>query len=434
MLENCLKNNNETMISNPNISLFKNVLKNSFTSSKTTSNPINKLPLINLNHNKINPEILKNRKLNPKFLISKDQKLLKYYQQLCDNKPLDKFPKDCDIRRFIILDIKTFETKENNAIISSITAIEIKNMEFTGMIFHSYLNCDLFIDENNNNDNFLYTLLDYCKEKNNNDKKSLEKLIEFIDGSMIILHNALIQIKLLNNELNKYNLETININNCICSLRMLRVMKFKNQNLKNIGYKISDLCNLFDIKVKESDFSLIKTIALTRCVLKMMKKDLENNNTIEIQDMNEKCDENENNKKFKINSEKRVKNNSERKIDMINNCNYNLAKEQKNGTISLMKFNKNFNFSNMCNNTINEFHLFFNKRNNNQNSLRTKSNEHTMNGKSYNKSKNKIMDGYDIMQFHDSIDKINEDNYDENVKNLIIDNEKNSNKEINKND
>ena len=150
--------------------------------------------------------------------------------------------------------------------------------------------------------------------------------------------------------------------------------------------------------------------------------------------VNTENDEKKKKKKIKINSEKRVKNNSERKIDMINNCNYNLVKEQKNGTISLMKFNKNFNFSNMCNNTINEFHLFFNKRNNNQNSLRTKSNEHTMNGKSYNKSKNKIVDGYDIMQFHDSIEKINEANYDENVKNLIIDNEKNSNIEINKND
>ena len=422
MQENNLKNKKEITSSGSNSSIFNKTLKTSFRLNKNLYQPNNKLPLINLNSNKNTPEILKIHKINQKFLINQDPKLLKYYQQLCSTKSLDKFPNDCDIRRFIILNLNTFETKENKVKISSITAIEIKNMELTGMIYHSYLNCDLLLDGNSNNDNFLYTLFDYCKEKNNNDKKSLEKLLEFIDNSIVILHNVLNQIKILNSELSKYDLKTININCCICTLRMLRVMKFNNQNLKNIGYKISDLCNLYDIKIKENDFSLIKTIALARCVIKMMKKDLENNNTIEIQDMNDNFEEEEgeeNNKKSEMSITEKIKNKSEIKLNILKNMNNNLTNQRKNTIKNFTRFNKNFNFNDMCNKTTNDFHLFFSKKNNDQSSYRTKSYDlkTTINNRKLC-AKNKILDGYNINCIHNNNYEINEENCDENFESL----------------
>ena len=438
MLENCLPNKNEAMAPKTNSSIFYSSFRNSCTLNKALYSPSSKLPLLNLKISKNNLELLKNRKLNPKFLLNKDPNLLNYYQHLCENKPLDKFPNNCDIRRFIILDLNTFETKDEKVKISSITAIEIKNMEFTGMIFHSYLNCDLFFDENNNNNNddFLYTLFDYCKEKNNNDKKCLEKLLEFIDNSIVILHNVLTQVKLLNNELNKYNLETININNCICTLRMLRIMKFNNPDLKDLGYKISDLCNLYDIKIKENDFSLIKIIALARCVIKMMKKDLQNNDTIEIQDINDNVEEEGNNKKVETDIEEALKNNSKTKLNLIKNDNDdNLDKERRNSTKNFARFHMNFKFNNMYyNKTINDY-LFLNQRNNSKNTIRTKSNDlnNTINNEILrNKNKDKILGGTINNCIHGSNDNINEENCDENIENLIADNEKNSNINISK--
>lgn len=61
-------------------------------------------------------------------------------------------------------------------------------------------------------------------------KKKLENFLEFVGDSVIVTHNVNYDIDHINKELKKYNLNTINKANCICTMTILKILQ--NYSLK----------------------------------------------------------------------------------------------------------------------------------------------------------------------------------------------------------
>ena len=141
------------------------------------------LPLINNNK-----EITIAQNLNILESSTKDQKFINFYKLIhSKNKSLDNFPINSYNKRFIVLNIETnsipdYANNDKKEKLISINAIEIINMELTGIQFHGYFN-DEKDNQNHNNqkdiiikniyDNycFYYYLSNYFKERKDNNKK-----------------------------------------------------------------------------------------------------------------------------------------------------------------------------------------------------------------------------------------------------------------------
>lgn len=205
------------------------------------------------------------------------------------NRPLDAFPQNSQNKRFIILNIETTKdllNEESNQRIFSVNAIEMINMELTGIQFHAYFNDDIKETNQNENENyinitekndFLFYLSNYFMERKDNNKKLLKQLLNFIGESMIICHNVLFVMKFINKELKRYNLPEIPINKCICTLRMMRLKNFKNSKAKMKGFQISDLCKEYNINIDEKLIHnlAINTLALSICINKMLLQEFD---------------------------------------------------------------------------------------------------------------------------------------------------------------
>jgi len=248
-------------------------------------NNLRTLPLIKQEHEKLNS----NKYLNFIDSSNSEKTPTNFYKTIDPhNRPLDAFPQNSQNKRFIILNIETSikSTKdllndEGNQRIISINAIEIINMELTGIQFNAFFNDDIKETNINENENYmnmiekneyLLYLSNYFIERKDNNKKLLKQLLNFIGESMIICHNVLFVMKFINKELKRYNLPEIPINKCICTLRMMRLKNFKNPKEKIKGFQISDLCKEYNINIDDKLIHnlIINTLALSISVNKML--------------------------------------------------------------------------------------------------------------------------------------------------------------------
>ena len=187
----------------------------------------------------------------------------------------DNFPDDYKTRRFILLDTETTGLEIASDRLIAINAIEMINGELTGIQFNAYLDKRFY-----NSQPLMYYLSDYNYSRKDNIKKSLKTFLDFVKDDMIITHNASFDMKFINRELNKFGLEEIPLNRCICTLKYLRNLKKIGIFDKNFGLKLCDLCRYYDIYVNPKDLhqGIVDTIVFGRVVAKMFEDGLYNIN------------------------------------------------------------------------------------------------------------------------------------------------------------
>ena len=190
----------------------------------------------------------------------------------------DNFPDDYRTRRFILLDTETTGLEIKSDRLISINAVEMIKGELTGMQFNAYLD-KRFYDSMP----LMYYLSDYNYSRKDNIKKSLQTFLDFVKDDMIITHNASFDMKFINRELNKYGLETIPLNRCICTLKYFRNLKKIGIFDKNFGLKLCDLCRYYDIYVNPKDLhqGIVDTIVFGRVVAKMFEDGICNINDMQ---------------------------------------------------------------------------------------------------------------------------------------------------------
>ena len=322
-------------------------------------NNLKVLPLINQEQQKLNS----NKYLNFIDSPNTEKTPANFYKTIDPhNRPLDTFPQNSQNKRFIILNIETSikSTKDllnddANQRIISVNAIEMINMELTGIQFHAYFNDDIKEankDENENymnmtdKNDYLFYLSNYFMERKDNNKKLLKQLLNFIGESMVICHNVLFIMKFINKELKRYNLPEIPNNKCICTLRMMRLKNFKNSKEKMKGFQISDLCREYNINIDDKLIHNleINTLALSIAINKML-----------LQEFNESKNESKktDNEHNIINIDNESNDNSERKTEFLisdfckmanqteSNANKKKTKLKCNKINSLRTFNEN---------------------------------------------------------------------------------------------
>ena len=322
-------------------------------------NNLKVLPLINQEQQKLNS----NKYLNFIDSPNTEKTPANFYKTIDPhNRPLDTFPQNSQNKRFIILNIETSikSTKDllnddANQRIISVNAIEMINMELTGIQFHAYFNDDIKEankDENENymnmtdKNDYLFYLSNYFMERKDNNKKLLKHLLNFIGESMVICHNVLFIMKFINKELKRYNLPEIPNNKCICTLRMMRLKNFKNSKEKMKGFQISDLCREYNINIDDKLIHNleINTLALSIAINKML-----------LQEFNESKNESKktDNEHNIINIDNESNDNSERKTEFLisdfckmanqteSNANKKKPKLKCNKINSLRTFNEN---------------------------------------------------------------------------------------------
>ena len=193
---------------------------------------------------------------------------------LNSNKLLEKFPENYKNCRFILLDTETTGLNLSIDRLISINAVEMINCELTGIQFNAYLN-KRFTD---NNQPIMYYLSEYNYSRNNNIKKSLETFLDFVSDSIVITHNASFDMKFINFELKKWGLREIPLNQCICTLKILRNLKKIGRLDKNFKLRLEDLCGYYDININPKDLhqGIIDVIVYGRVVAKMLEDGIYN--------------------------------------------------------------------------------------------------------------------------------------------------------------
>ena len=190
----------------------------------------------------------------------------------------DTFPQDYKTRRFILLDTETTGLEIESDRLIAINAVEMINCELTGIQFNAYLDKRFIY----NSKPLMYYLSDYNYSRKDNIKKSLKTFLDFVGDDMIITHNANFDMKFINRELNKYGLDEIPLNRCICTLKYFRSLKKFGMLDKNFGLKLCDLCSYYDIYVDQKDLhqGIVDTIVFGRVVAKMFEDGVYNFNDI----------------------------------------------------------------------------------------------------------------------------------------------------------
>ncbi|WP_078719582.1 MULTISPECIES: DNA polymerase III subunit epsilon [unclassified Bartonella] len=122
--------------------------------------------------------------------------------------------------REIIFDTETTGLNKKSDRIIEIGCIEMVNRYLTGRRFHVYLNPQEVVipDE-------VVAIHGLTNERLKNEKKFddiVDELLDFIDGAMVVAHNANFDIGFLNAELERVNKPLININNVVDTLAMAK--------------------------------------------------------------------------------------------------------------------------------------------------------------------------------------------------------------------
>ena len=217
------------------------------------------------------------KKVNSKSPLKSQNKKIKSHI-FSISKINDNFPQNYKTRRFILLDTETTGLEIESDRLIAINAVEMINSELTGIQFNAYLD-KRFIQ---NARPLMYYLSDYNYSRKDNIKKSLKTFLNFVRDDMIITHNANFDMKFINRELNKYGLDEIPLDRCICTLKYFRNLKKIGMIDKNFGLKLCDLCNYYDIYVEQKDLhqGIVDTIVFGRVVAKMFEDGLYNLNDI----------------------------------------------------------------------------------------------------------------------------------------------------------
>ena len=199
---------------------------------------------------------------------------------LNDNKLLEKFPENYKNCRFILLDTETTGLDVNIDRLISINAVEMINNELTGIQFNAYLHKRF----TNNTRPLMYYLSDYNYSRDNNIKKSLETFLSFVSDSIIITHNALFDMKFINEELKRCGLPQIPLGQCICTLKILKNLKKIGRLDKNFKLRLCDLCRYYDINIDPKDLhqGIVDAIVFARVVAKMLDDGIYNEDMLGI--------------------------------------------------------------------------------------------------------------------------------------------------------
>ncbi|MDC3090970.1 DNA polymerase III subunit epsilon [Rickettsiales bacterium] len=157
--------------------------------------------------------------------------------------------------RKIILDTETTGLNPVNDRIIEIACLELMNEIPTGKVFHKYFNPgDVIIPEQAENIHGLSN--EFLKNYELFDNK-VEEVLDFIDSSQLVIHNASFDLAMINNSLNRMNLKPIEISSALCTVIMARKM-FPGSKVN-----LNALCRRFDISLENRK----KHDALTDCFL-----------------------------------------------------------------------------------------------------------------------------------------------------------------------
>lgn len=157
--------------------------------------------------------------------------------------------------RKIILDTETTGLDFINDRIIEIGCIELVNDIPTGKKYHSFFSPgSVKISEQAEKIHGLSN--DFLKKYQLFEDK-INEIIEFLQDSKIIIHNAAFDLTMINNSLNKINKTLIKKENVICTLMMARKM------FPGTKVNLNALCKKFEINIENRE----KHDAITDCFL-----------------------------------------------------------------------------------------------------------------------------------------------------------------------
>ena len=125
------------------------------------------------------------------------------------------------LARYIILDTETTGLLNEDHIIE-LAAVEVKNGKLTGIQFSGFFKARLKIKDrafqiHHMDNNFFQKNCEYYIEDG---KTLLMNFLDFLKDSLIFAHNADFDYKMLNRELEHYNLGSIKIERYRCTMRI----------------------------------------------------------------------------------------------------------------------------------------------------------------------------------------------------------------------
>ena len=191
--------------------------------------------------------------------------------------------------RKIIFDTETTGLNPEVDKIIEVGCVELLNDVPTGKTFHRYYNPDnVKISEQSFN---IHGLSNDFLSKFPTFENSIEELLEFFGDSLLVIHNAIFDVSMVNYTLNKLQKNKLRENRYICTLELSR-KKFPGSKVN-----LNSLCRRYKINLESRQ----KHGALTDCFLlaqvyleliggKQRKIEFENN----IKSLNNKIEENVN--------------------------------------------------------------------------------------------------------------------------------------------
>lgn len=159
------------------------------------------------------------------------------------------------VTRKLILDTETSGLDSEKDRIIEIACLELVDNIFTGKKYHQYFNPEnASISQESENIHGLNN--EFLREFNTFDFE-IEKFIDFMDDSILVIHNAQFDISMINNSLKRCGKEKIIDSQTICTLELA---KKKFPGSKN---NLNALCRRFGISLEERE----KHSAITDCFL-----------------------------------------------------------------------------------------------------------------------------------------------------------------------
>ena len=164
--------------------------------------------------------------------------------------------------RQIILDTETTGFYNSDAIVE-LSMLEIVNGKYTGSFFHSYFNPIIKVSEGAQSIHKLTN--DRLKDEPLFESK-VEDIIKFISHSKIVAHNSNFDMRMLNNELNRYGWESYSNEYFIDTLKLSRQLF---QGEKN---NLDALCKRFNIQSNRLNNGIHSALEDTFLLFEVYKK------------------------------------------------------------------------------------------------------------------------------------------------------------------
>ena len=243
--------------------------------------------------------------------------------------------------RCIVFDTETTGLNYKKDHILELAAVEVENFKLTSRIMHIYIKPRVFVPKNVQELNHIRydDYKNYWEYYNEDTKSQLQKFLDFIgNDAYIIAHNATFDYYFLINELKYWGLPEIPKERFRCTLRIVKKL-FKSKGLELPNNKLITLCNHFKILVNQNEGSfhngLFDTIMTSKLLIhlyknfaniddyvpyKKEKKEDDISHTINVANLNEKVENNINNKEVKekdFNIEQNNKNENTQEMNLL---------------------------------------------------------------------------------------------------------------------